>query len=331
MAHSVPLSSTPFDRLALSARVSGTATWTALGAMSVVCVGAIYLWNPHIQLIRTFMPLAVALFFLPLAVRWGSQTVRGSEPFVKRFVKNEEPMPVAELFEQRFRGFAVARGHRWVGAVYIVVAVPAFWLGGSFSDLTILQSIIAGIVLLLSAFACGISISSVIHLSRLIWRIGDYPVVVEDHPFGVLSLGRVILKVYCLACGVWFIYAFSASGSLENPLTPVFALAAPSVLLLVGTFVGCQFPIHRQMVADKAAQVEAVYRLLRDLQPQQVSELTTERLEHIEKLQALAERQRRLPEWPFGWKVLVGVFGGAVGAVSPTAIGFVLTRVFPGP
>ena len=319
---------TPFDRLRFSRRLDGTTTWASFGFAAMVATGLIYKFTPSRQVLLPFLPLAFGLVIAPLAVRLGATMVRGLEPTLRRFV-TREPVPIDRWFKEHFDEFATARTPFWVGVGFVVVAVPTFAFGGSFTGISGIQTAILGIILGTSAFTAGVAIASVTYLARFIWRTGVYPVVVENHSFGVLGVGRLLFHVYLIGCAVWLVYLVSALGSIKDPMLPLLVLGAPSVVVLIGTFVGCQIPIHRQMLADKATRLEETYRLLHKIHPKTPEELSADRLEQIEKLRQIAEDLRQLPEWPFGWRVFTGVIGGAFGSISPSLLGVLADRLFP--
>ena len=80
----------------------------------------------------------------------------------------------------------------------------------------------------------------------------------------------------------------------------------------------CQFPFHQRMVEDKQQRLWEISRLMDELAPHDSADLTHDRLEKLQYLQALTRDTTQLPEWPFGWKIFGGVVAGALAAVSPT-------------
>ena len=65
----------------------------------------------------------------------------------------------------------------------------------------------------------------------------------------------MLVKCYALIAVAWCFYTGSATWSLSGTWVPVLALATPAVIFFVGSFILCQFPLHRRMVQCKRTEL----------------------------------------------------------------------------
>jgi len=101
---------------------------------------------------------------------------------------------------------------------------------------------------------------------------------------------------------------------------PVLMLAAPTLPLICGTFVACQIPMHRGMVAYKRREIRRVEQRLEKKLTDEISTPTKKRREEIEFMRRRMSELERLPEWPFGAWSLARVGGSTIAAVLPVML-----------
>lgn len=101
---------------------------------------------------------------------------------------------------------------------------------------------------------------------------------------------------------------------------PILVLALPSVVFLLTSFVVSQLRIHWRMLDFKREQLAEVRRSLRKLLDTSPQQLTQEEMARIEFLQNLEARTASLPEWPFGWRAMLGAVLTSFAAVFPMVL-----------
>lgn len=214
------------------------------------------------------------------------------------------------------------------GIVYAGFTYVAFWLGGAFAGLPAAMLVLCGGITLLSGFVCGIGLAAIFFLGRSIWRLGrDFPVRISEHGFGVLSVGSALLKSYCLVAAVWCCYTASGTFALEEKWVPLVALAAPSFVFFIGSFVLCQFPLHRRMVDCKRFALQELDDRLEELKPKGATDMPEDRQRQIDFCISEMKRVSQWPEWPFSFGNLSAVAGVSAGAIAPPLIQIALILI----
>ncbi len=323
-----PRTLTYFDWLWLKQRPGGYRAWVILGlGLTALCI-ILYYQTGMLTYITTFLPLSLGVVGVPIAIRLGYRIVVGWEASAVRFV-----VVKPQAFHDWFGNQIVAYLRSWdvplFGLVYLLAASVAFHYSGAFAGMSALDLTAAGFVLAVSAFCCGIGVATIIRLARIVWRLGQFQVEVTASRFGVKSTGPMLLRCYLLAGVIWCLYTSSAGWNLTAGWIPMLALAVPAILIITGSFVIAQLPLHHRMLEYKRARTYEIESFLKELAPRTSEDLTEERLKQLEFLRSEADKIAALPEWPFGWWSLTGAFMASVVSVSPTIIGFVLGQLFP--
>jgi hypothetical protein len=147
---------------------------------------------------------------------------------------------------------------------------------------------------------------------------------VHEHRFGVLSVGNALFKVWMIIGAIWAIYTATAFvgyiGDSEKDifwLEPMLLLAYPTLPFILGSFVVCQIPLHRKMLAFKQAEITRIDQMLDDIRPSKVAQITGDRMDQIGFLEKQKEQLRALPDWPFSKISLLGTGASSFAAVLP--------------
>jgi hypothetical protein len=203
-----------------------------------------------------------------------------------------------------------------------LVAFVTYSNSDAFSSLPSLRKMISWIVFICSTFVCGIGLVSIMHLALFFRDIGKFPVEVTNTKFGIMSSGNKLLGCYLLGCIAWFVYSFSGLGTIIYSKNPFYYLSIPSFTFLIGTFLFAQYPLHNRMIEYKKKRIQHILKLIESVFPKGIIEVKKDQLELLERLSNLSREASKLPEWPFDLKTLLGVFSGALGAISPSLITF---------
>ena len=161
---------------------------------------------------------------------------------------------------------------------------------------------------------------SLLYLARLVWSLGNFAVVVEAHKFGILTVGRGLLRCYVAATGIWMIISLGGSWRFNGAWPPVMFIGPPCLFVIVGSFVFCQLPLHWRMLEFKQMRLFALDRTVAELRPRQAGELTDERLRQLQYFEKERERVCTLPEWPFGWRSFAGLVVSSLVPVVPVVL-----------
>ncbi len=277
---------------------------------------SIMLGNPDYA--KLMVPLSLGVILTPVGVRIGFLQVVNWHYTATDFI-DAKSKNLNEWIEAEFSDFQRARLPLIIGLVASLGAPVAFLLGGSMTGLSMWIGFGSWIVIVVSAFCSGVGIGAMFILARFVWRLGKkYSFKKIPSGFGVSPFGRTILKVYLIACGIWFIYTLSAAGAPSQPLVPLLVLAAPAVVLLLGTFVFCQLPAHERLMQSKRARINEIDELILRYSPGPEVELTSETIKKLEFLQQMKDRVSDYPEWPVGKLGSLTAVGGSIWAVSPS-------------
>lgn len=315
-----------FDWLLPRQHPKGYRLWATLGVvLSGLCV-VWYVYTGIYPFLTTFLPLAAGVAIVPVAVRAGHRMVCRWEATAARFV-DATPDEFREWFTAQVTSYLRSWDVPALGVGYLLAAFFAFRSSGAFAGMTLSGRVFSAIVLLISAFCCGVGIATICRLAKIVWGLGRFKVEITSGSFGVTSTGPLLVRCYAIAGAVWCVYTSSAGWNLDAGWIPVIALAMPAVVIITGSFVICQIPLHVRMLEYKRERTYAIEALIDKLEPDSASDLTEERVKQLEFLRSAADKVASLPEWPFGWRSLAAAFATSVGAVAPTLIGFFARQV----
>jgi hypothetical protein len=311
----------------------------ALFAMAS-CVIASYMSEPR-QYLGLCLPVAVGLLSVPFAFRFAhrrfidwARTVNSFADRVGRHSADQNDAEKWVLAQLSF--FAGSAGMYWTGLGLLVWTLLAFYVGDYFSNLNALQIAFFCILTTLSAFLAGLGLYAIYEASRLIWRLGDgtFRISVKAHKFGVLGTGRMLGECYfviALVCMVYYTSAVLGQKHLFSDFKywnpPMLMLVLPTAGFILFSFISCQVPIHRQMVIFKKNELARIEHKLDQLKLQIDKSLTSKLREDIKFYEDRRVETLSLPEWPFGFRGMLGAVGSSITVVLPTLLGLLAKAV----
>jgi hypothetical protein len=287
------------------------------------------------------LPEAVGLFLIPWAfsftrdrfVIWAGST----KTFVDSRGSLHETVPDVEkwvLTELSF--FNKSPGMYCSGAALAAWTLLAFYLGDYYTSFSWWENGFLWFLTALSACLAGFGLYAIFGATRMMWRFGVFPIIVKSHKFGVLSTGRILLQCYFAIAFVAAVYYATAVLGEKNLLTQfkysnpcLLMLVLPTAAFVILSFVSSQFPLHWSMVEYKQTQLtqldsalDALHRKVLD------SEDTPHDL--MEKISIVEGRRTEilsLPEWPFGFRGMLGAVGSSITVLLPTLISLTLKLI----
>lgn len=307
-------------------RVPGAAhmyTWIFAGGLAGGAASLGFLRWRAPTLLGTFAVLGLCIAIVPLTMKAVFAVLLSWIPNVPTFLRQGQALrPEWEgWFQQVYDTFASSRVPCYVGIVEAAVAVLAFWAGGAIQRLPSVVALLCLVIAAGAGFVCGVGLASIFFLGRLIWLFGrHYAIRQSDHGYGILSTGRMLVKCYSLIAVAWCLVTTSAAWGINDMWLPILLLAVPALIFFVGSFVVCQFPLHRQMVECKRATLIELDDLLERLTPKEPDGMSEDRKRQLDFYLAEIERVRKWPEWPFHVGNLSGVLGASLGAIAPQLI-----------
>jgi len=295
--------------------------WTAVGAFSIaVSVLSFLRWHSP-ALAWTSTLLGIGILAAPLVMKAIYNILFTWLQLLPTFLKKDcgTTIDSGEYARQRIEHLKSSPTPRWLGFGGAGYAVAGFWWGGAFAQLPIAPRVIFGGVVVLAGFVAGVGITALAFLGRFIWRLGRYyRVRVSPHHFGVLSVGKMLMKSYALASIVWCIFSASAIRSLPRGWVPLLLLAAPSFMFFLVSFLVCQFPLHERMVEYKRSKLLDLDNRLEEVSAR--TEISADSERQIDFLVAEMKRVNQWPEWPFSIGNFSGVFAASLAAIAPQLI-----------
>lgn len=315
------------EKLATSRRVLHLWTWVAIGgvAATIPLLGFLR-WHNHAML-STFTLQGACIALVPLVMKGIYAILLSWAQFLPTFLRKDSATSsdyerwIRHQFE-RLNNSSVPR-HFGIGSA--VITVILFWLGGALDELHSVMLVVCLAILLVSSFVYGVGLASLFFLGQTIWRLGrEFPVRVSEHSFGVLSVGRTLVKCYALVAIVWCCYAASGTWESGGGWIPMLPLVVTTLIFFVSSFVVCQLPLHDRMVECKRATLLELDDLLERLTPTVPIDMSQERQRQVDFCVAEIKRVHKWPEWPFSTSNLSGVVGISIGAITPQIIQTVL-------
>jgi hypothetical protein len=279
------------------------------------------------------LPIAAGFLMIPYAARFGHRRLLEWAANVSSFAVAASPAATTPgqgadqwvLSELNF----FKGSPRMYGAGLCLTAwtLSAFYLGGYFSNLDTLQLAFFCVLVTLSASLAGAGLCAIFCATRMIWRLGDgrYRILVRDHKFGVLSTGRLLGETYFVVACICMVYDVSAvlgernlyaDFKYSNP--PLWMLVVPTAVFIAATFICCQVPLHRQMVAFKKTELTRVETRLDQLKSDDEQRISSEQWTYIQFYEDRRKEILSLPEWPFGLKSVLGTVVSSITAGLPT-------------
>lgn len=287
-------------------RGSPRLVWLLVAATLTVLALVFALTGDRAVFLMTGMPLAIGVGMTPFALQAGLRDVVAWMEGLPSFVC-ADPDEIEEWVKSWRVGMRTAAQFRSAGVVFIVWALLAY-LGGSFFDgLSVAEVSALAVIIIFAAFTGGIGIWSLVFVARMVFAAGRFEVVVDNHKFGVLSTGGMLTRIYVLGASVWFVITVSAAWNFESTWKTLLAIAFPNALIILGSFVLSQFPLHRAMLDYKRSEALRLQGLIRDALAASLDDLGTDGRSRVDFLQKQLDKTLALPEWPFGWKALTSV------------------------
>jgi hypothetical protein len=214
------------------------------------------------------------------------------------------------------------------GSALAILALAGF----SFDDYPVgigsAATLYSSFIVAASAFAAGVGLCAMAYGTRTVWRFGNsFHISVQNHKFGVLSTGSMLLQCCVLVTLTWSAYTSSAifgvmgssvaTFSIKNP---IWLLAAPSAALVLVSFIVCQIPLHKRMIEYKRDQLMAIEKILEELKDYEPRLLTAEVLGKIAFFENRRSQIMSLPEWPFAFAALLGSISSASMVILTTLL-----------
>ena len=309
----------------------------ALALFAVVSFGmAVHAKSPRAYL-GLCVPVAIGLLSVPWAFQfaygrffeWSKNVKTFARPLSRSKDSESQGNDVESWIVDQLSFFRGSTAMYGTGLVLVGWTLLAFYLGGYFSELNSREVTFFCILTCLSAFLAGLGLHAVYGGGRVIWRFGKgkYKILVRGHKFGVLSTGRMLGECLFVISLVCMVYYTSAVLGEKHPYTdfriwnaPLLMLIVPTAGFLFASFIVCQIPLHRRMIEFKRDELAKVELILDDLKIRADSKVTSELRDNIKfyddrRLEILA-----LPEWPFGFKSMLGAVGSSVTVVLPSVL-----------
>ena len=293
--------------------------WVILGMSCVTVSLSLYVATGAKPLLVRVAPVSAGAALIPLGMKVIYGLLSGWESSLTTFVVRPKSEPQS-WYRDQFEAFLRTPVPICVGFLWMALSIGAFSLAGTFGELGLQIKAAAIVTLGFAAFVCGVGLTSIFYLGRVIWQLGSSPVTVAAHRFGVLSTGDILLKCYVVIAAIWCVYTSSAVWNVATGWITMVLLAVPAVFFIVGSFVVCQLPLHWRMVDFKHTLVRDLEQQIAALQAKNLDTLSDRERQLLVLLRSLSKEALPLPEWPFRWKALAGVFVFSIGAIAPAIV-----------
>lgn len=291
--------------------------WLILGLLAALTCITASAYTRHPVFLRTCLPLAAGSSMVPVAIRFGYKVAVKWLQNLRSFID----YPRSELERWYHSELLFLSNQKAITASALVgslIALIAFGISGYFQGLNVPFRFLAEIMVTAGGFFSAAALHHLALWGRTIWHLGQFQVKVESHAFGILSTGDLLSKCWFIGAIIWCVFTLSSvlgSGPVSGPML---MLGVPAVCLVIGSFVICQFPLHKQMVMYKDSQLEQLDAILSQLRNKQWPEISKDEQEKLRFIEERIARVSGLPVWPFSWRSMIGVFASSLTAVLPT-------------
>lgn len=215
----------------------------------------------------------------------------------------------------------------------IAVLVPLSLTVGSPAEnplaLTLLDYALASIIV----FMVGAAATRIYFLVRLIWPLEHFklrPIFLERPAVQLVQFSHLSFECALTVAVAYMLFGIITTTWPDPWLTAPqgFAYTLIGLVVIVGAFLGPQWPLHKMMqeyklmrIREFQTQVEAIAAgLFRDRQQVQPSRAAMTPLRELQKLNELEASLHRMHEWPFDARVLIS--SGSL-LLSPAIVGVV--------
>lgn len=262
-----------------------------------------------------FLPYVVGAGATPIVIRSCFDRLNRWATTAPAFLERE-PREFETWLQAELTAFEI-HGPLWLSG--LLLAAAAFWLHrvpiGTVRLAT--DAPVALFAAAVAGFTSGVAAHCLFLFSRIIWRLGDRPLLVQAHAHGVRSIGQLLALVFLLSSVLWGLVSSTLFWHGLNSHLAYLAMWYP--VLALTCFVGCQVPLHAQMVAYKRRRTAEIEAAIRSVERKGLANLSEGEREYIEFLEGKLVRVDQLPEWPFGWEALATVALSGVTTLLPLA------------
>ncbi len=287
----------------------------------VIAIAGSFFFAKDLSNPRSYLGLcilhSVGFLTVPLAFMFCYRIFLKWSKTIENFLVPDIPNTILNWFRQELRFFEGCSVMYFTGICLGILAVLGFYSESYLINYPLPSTIYCYLIIFATAFLAGIGLYAMCCASRVIWRIGklqDMNIRVEKHKFGILSTGIVLVKCWFIIVVVWCFFAMSAifgfqTISMKIWLTSmtVWILAAPTLPLIIGSFLVCQIPLHNRMVEYKRKEIQRIETLQEELVIHKSDGLTEEYRAKIEFLERQKALFSGLPEWPFSVITLISI------------------------
>lgn len=240
--------------------------------------------------------------------------------FVPQFVllHGMSQSEVEVWLRQEFKSLGDSLRPCYFGIFFALFFVTIYATSGAFGNLNTFVALSCGAITMLAAFVCGTGLGALYGLNRSIWRLGrNFAVRMSEHSYGILSVGKALMKCYGIVALVCLLATGSAVWTVHDRWIVLLVIDIPALCFVVGSFIVCQYPLHIRMVECKRNGLFELDNLLERLVPQHGDEISEDRKHQVEFCLAEMKRLEKWPEWPFSRANLSGVVGAWVVTLAP--------------
>jgi len=319
---------TVFQRLAPVPAAHAIKFWVALTAIVILAAWIIagYLPANKIAFRSICTYLALGLTTVPLGIDIGYAILLEWSRNVDNFATRKADR-VSVWFRAEFKFISGDPAMIVCGLALGSLSLTAFYNGHYFDAYPALAGCFLAVIMFVSASFAGMGLYAVFWASRIFWQMGkleNLSLKVQEHRFGILSIGTALFKCWMIIGAIWAIYSATAYVGYTGVhpediinLPPMWLLAYPTLPFIIGSFVVCQIPLHRKLIAHKQDEILRIDQMLDEIRPHSVEQITKDCMDKIEFLEKRKEQTRALPDWPFSKISLLGTGASSFTALLP--------------
>lgn len=289
--------------------------------------------DQHVDYVTRGLVFAAACVTVPGALELCFRAIMNWVSNIDHFIHCSKRNPVLRFVGDLYPYFSRKRMYS-IGLLWGVTAVALTQMYSLHLQALAAHAKLLGMAALFFAdVLAGAALTAMYGLARALWRIGTNERCVlrlSRDNFGVLSTGRLMLKVWGAGLTLWMLYmipvvqpmAHSGAAVLRLEESPVtVTLAVPALIFILASFVACQVPLHRKMLDAKRARVAHFRALVDEVVPSTPDGASDELVRKVEFFESRLLIAEQLPEWPSTLLVALGtILISVISTILPAAL-----------
>jgi hypothetical protein len=308
----------------------GPFSWLFIGfALMAIVNSTLLFWERDARLIPSMMAKTLAIGLIPLAVWYGKNVMAEWLISLLHFVERS-PAEVLQWFDQQVQRVFLSGSNVACGILLGLLIMASEHQDGAFGQGTVLSLVVVVIASVVMTSLGGFALTVLVRGTCMVSEVGRFPLYVSASPYGVLSTGTMLVKIFGFATVAYVVALLTMLlRTGQRPTWPILFWALSVAVVYLVMFFLPQWKIHHSMVRYKSQRLLQTERLLKERVTEFYRDLSKNTHDIVEALRKDRDEIHSLPEWPFDWKNVVGIIGLTLSSAFSSAFPVVFKALLP--